>query len=189
MRGDNPRHDSMFSYVTPEARVRADHPLRPIRRMTDAALEALSPRFDRLYAPIGRPSKPGVERLPMDKIEKFAPIPVQPMSYRDGVELLKRLKGPVAPEAWRGALPITYHVGAGPAHSASYTRLEVCIMRLTTKPIRKRKNRILAMPANADAAIPNPKIAATMAMTSTRKGKAITTSINRPIRVSVQPPK
>ena len=62
-----------------------------------------------------RPSKPGVERLPMDKIETFAPIPVQPMSYRDGVELLKRLKGPVAPEAWRGALPITYHIGPGPA--------------------------------------------------------------------------
>ena len=63
----------------------------------------------------GRPSKPGVERLPMDKIETFAPIPVQPMSYRDGVELLKRLKGPIAPEAWRGALPITYHIGPGPA--------------------------------------------------------------------------
>ena len=62
-----------------------------------------------------RPSKPGVERIPMDKIETFAPIPVQPMSYRDGVELLKRLKGPVAPPEWRGALPITYHIGPGPA--------------------------------------------------------------------------
>ena len=62
-----------------------------------------------------RPSKAGVERLPMDKIETFAPIPVQPMSYRDGVELLKRLKGPVAPGAWRGSLPITYHIGPGPA--------------------------------------------------------------------------
>jgi N-acetylated-alpha-linked acidic dipeptidase len=62
-----------------------------------------------------RPSKPGVARLPMDKIETFAPIPVQPMSYRDGVELLKRLKGPVAPPEWRGALPITYHIGPGPA--------------------------------------------------------------------------
>jgi N-acetylated-alpha-linked acidic dipeptidase len=62
-----------------------------------------------------RPSKPGVERLPMDKIETFAPIPVQPMSYRDGVELLKRLRGPIAPEAWRGALPITYRIGPGPA--------------------------------------------------------------------------
>jgi len=56
MRGDDPRHESMFSYVTPEARVRADHPLRPIRRMTDAALERLSPRFDQLYSTMGRPS-------------------------------------------------------------------------------------------------------------------------------------
>jgi N-acetylated-alpha-linked acidic dipeptidase len=62
-----------------------------------------------------RPSKPGVERLPMEKIQTFAAIPVQPMSYRDGQEILKRLKGPVAPEAWRGALPITYHIGPGPA--------------------------------------------------------------------------
>ena len=62
-----------------------------------------------------RPSKAGVERIPIDKIQTFAPIPVQPMSYRDGVELLKRLKGPVAPEAWRGALPITYRIGPGPA--------------------------------------------------------------------------
>jgi len=62
-----------------------------------------------------RPSKPGVERLPMDKIETFSPIPVQPMSYRDGVEMLKRLTAPVAPEAWRGPLPITYRLGPGPA--------------------------------------------------------------------------
>jgi transposase len=58
MRGDDPRNDSMFSYVTPEARVRPDHPLRPIRRMTDAALARLSPRFDRLYSTTGRPSIP-----------------------------------------------------------------------------------------------------------------------------------
>src|SRR5881397_4395560 len=58
MRGDDPRHDRMFSYITPEARVRADHPLRPIRRMTDAALARLSPRFDRLYSTMGRPSIP-----------------------------------------------------------------------------------------------------------------------------------
>jgi transposase len=58
MRGDDPRNDSMFSYVTPEARVRPDHPLRPIRRMTDVALQRLSARFDRLYATTGRPSIP-----------------------------------------------------------------------------------------------------------------------------------
>jgi transposase len=58
MRGDDPRHDGMFSYITPEARVRPDHPLRPIRTMTDAALQHLSPRFDRLYSTTGRPSIP-----------------------------------------------------------------------------------------------------------------------------------
>jgi N-acetylated-alpha-linked acidic dipeptidase len=73
------------------------------------------PRYPGDPSTPGRPSKPGVERIPMDKIETFAPIPVQPMSYRDGVELLKRLTGPVAPDAWRGALPITYHIGPGPA--------------------------------------------------------------------------
>jgi transposase len=63
MRGDDPRHESMFSYVTPEARVRADHPLRPIRRMTDAALARLSGRFDRLYSATGRPSVPPEQLL------------------------------------------------------------------------------------------------------------------------------
>ena len=63
MRGDDPRNDSMFSYVTPEARVRRDHPLRPIRRMTDAALARLSSRFDRLYSTLGRPSIPPEQLL------------------------------------------------------------------------------------------------------------------------------
>lgn len=63
MRGDDPRHESMFSYVTPEQRVRADHPLRPIRRMTDAALERLSPRLARLYSTTGRPSIPPEQLL------------------------------------------------------------------------------------------------------------------------------
>jgi Zn-dependent protease with chaperone function len=73
------------------------------------------PRYPGDPSTPGRPSKSGVERIPIDKIETFAPIPVQPMSYRDGIELLKRLKGPVAPEAWRGSLPTTYHIGPGPA--------------------------------------------------------------------------
>jgi N-acetylated-alpha-linked acidic dipeptidase len=73
------------------------------------------PRYPGDPSTPGRPSKPGVERLPIDKIETLSPIPVQPMSYRDGVEILKRLAGPVAPPEWRGALPITYHIGPGPA--------------------------------------------------------------------------
>jgi transposase len=58
MRGDDQDTGAMFSYLSPEARVRPDHPLRPIRRMTDAALARLSRRFDRLYSDIGRPSIP-----------------------------------------------------------------------------------------------------------------------------------
>ena len=42
-------------------------------------------------------------------------IPVLPISYKDALPLLQNLEGPVAPEAWRGALPITYHVGPGSA--------------------------------------------------------------------------
>ncbi len=58
MRGDDRQTGWMFSYVSPEERVPADHPLRAIRRMTDAIFDRLSPRFDRLYSTIGRPSIP-----------------------------------------------------------------------------------------------------------------------------------
>jgi transposase len=63
MRGDDPTHEPMFSYISAEARVRPDHPLRPIRTMTDAALQRLSSRFDRLYATTGRPSIPPEQLL------------------------------------------------------------------------------------------------------------------------------
>ena len=46
MRGADERSDFLFSYVSPEQRVPADHPLRPIRQMTDAALDHLSTRFE-----------------------------------------------------------------------------------------------------------------------------------------------
>jgi transposase len=46
----------MFSYLSPEERIPADHPLRQIRMMVDVALKALSPTFDRMYADFGRPS-------------------------------------------------------------------------------------------------------------------------------------
>jgi len=58
MRGDDRQTGWMFSYVSPEERVPANHPLRAIRRMTDAIFDRLSPRFDRLYSDIGRPSIP-----------------------------------------------------------------------------------------------------------------------------------
>jgi hypothetical protein len=58
MRGDDRQTGWMFSYVSPEERVPADHPLRAIRRITDAIFERLSPQFERLYSRIGRPSIP-----------------------------------------------------------------------------------------------------------------------------------
>jgi len=58
MRGSEERAGSMFSYVSLEDRVPLDHPLREIRRITDRALERLSPRFDTLYIKFGRPSIP-----------------------------------------------------------------------------------------------------------------------------------
>ncbi len=56
------RRDTLFSYVRPDSRVPQNHPLRPIRRITDTALRSLSDRFDSLYSEIGRPSIPP-ERL------------------------------------------------------------------------------------------------------------------------------
>ena len=62
MRGDDRQERVLFSYVAPEARIPTDHPLRAIRPMVDAVLQALSPAFARLYARTGRPSIPP-ERL------------------------------------------------------------------------------------------------------------------------------
>jgi transposase len=58
MRGSDKHQGAMFSYVSLEKRVAADHPLRPIQQMVDAALKELSPRFSRLYSETGRPSIP-----------------------------------------------------------------------------------------------------------------------------------
>src|SRR5476651_2567707 len=56
MRGKDEQQLDVFSYVSPEQRVPQDHPLRPIRVMTDEALRELQPRFHKLYAKTGRPS-------------------------------------------------------------------------------------------------------------------------------------
>lgn len=58
MRGEDSQAGSLFSYVSCEARVPSEHPLRLIRAIVDEALEVLSDEFDALYAPSGRPSIP-----------------------------------------------------------------------------------------------------------------------------------
>ncbi len=54
------------------------------------------------------------KRLPIKEAPTLTKIPVMPISYSDAKPLLQALGGPVVPEAWRGALPITYHLGPGP---------------------------------------------------------------------------
>ena len=69
----------------------------------------------------GDPLTPGVgatkdaKRLPLSQATTLTKLPVLPISYGDAEPLLAALKGPVAPAAWRGALPMTYRVGPGPA--------------------------------------------------------------------------
>jgi len=58
MRGDDIHQDAMFSYLSPEARVPKDHPLRPLRQMVNQALRELSPDFAAMYSREGRPSIP-----------------------------------------------------------------------------------------------------------------------------------
>ena len=61
----------------------------------------------------GWASEAGGKKLSREESKTLLKIPVLPISYGDALPLLRSLRGPVAPDAWRGALPITYHVGPG----------------------------------------------------------------------------
>ena len=63
MRQPDDQTSRMFSYLSPEQRVRADHPLRAIRRVTAEVFASLSPRFTKMYSDIGRPSIPPEQLL------------------------------------------------------------------------------------------------------------------------------
>ncbi|MCB0688742.1 MAG: M28 family peptidase [Saprospiraceae bacterium] len=55
------------------------------------------------------------KRIPKEEAPSLTKIPVLPISYHDALPLLKALQGPMAPTNWRGALPLPYHLGPGPA--------------------------------------------------------------------------
>jgi N-acetylated-alpha-linked acidic dipeptidase len=67
---------------------------------------------------------PGGRRLDLSQARTLLKIPVLPISYGDALPLLRNLRGVQAPEDWRGALPITYHVGPGPAKVHLKTRFD-----------------------------------------------------------------
>jgi transposase len=71
MRGNDQQQIHVFSYISPEQRVPKDHPLRPIRKMVDAALKELSPQFDLMYAKVGRPSIPPEQLLRAQLLQMF----------------------------------------------------------------------------------------------------------------------
>jgi hypothetical protein len=54
--GDDNQQEGMFRYVSPEKRVLADHPLRPLRKIADEILKEMSPQFAKLYSDVGRQS-------------------------------------------------------------------------------------------------------------------------------------
>jgi transposase len=85
MRGCDERTGELFSYVDLEARVRADHPLRPIRAIVNDALAALEGEFAPLYARIGRPSIPPEKLLRAMLLQAF-------YSIRSERQLMERLE-------------------------------------------------------------------------------------------------
>src|ERR1700747_3829599 len=71
MRGTDQQQTHVFSYISPEQRVRKDHPLRPIRAMVDEILKQLSPQFNKMYAKVGRPSIPPEQLLRAQLLQLF----------------------------------------------------------------------------------------------------------------------
>jgi len=105
----DPREDGYF-----EGDVFPKGPMRPrdgVQRGSVMDFPSASP---------GDPLTPGVgatkdaKRLPVKEAPSLTRIPVLPISYGDAQPLLAALAGPLAPGAWRGALPVPYHVGPGP---------------------------------------------------------------------------
>jgi len=90
----------------------------------------------------GDPLTPGVgatpdaKRLPISEAKTLTKIPVLPMSYGDAQPLLAAMKGPLAPDPWRGALPITYHVGPGPTKVHVHLKFNWDIKRLYDVVVR-----------------------------------------------------
>lgn len=102
----DPRDDGYYrGDVYPEG------PYRPEQGVQRGSVKDITPG-DPLTPGWG--SVKGARRISREESEVIMKIPVLPISYGDALPLLRALRGKVAPEPWRGALPITYHVGPGP---------------------------------------------------------------------------
>jgi len=105
----DPRDDGYF-----QGDVFPQGPWRPIEGAQRGSVMDMT-----LYS--GDPLTPGVgateeaKRLPVGEAPTITKVPVMPLSYGDAQPLLAALQGPMAPDGWRGALPLPYHIGPGPA--------------------------------------------------------------------------
>ena len=91
----------------------------------ESAVQRGSVQFLPIYP--GDPTTPGIastldlpasRRIPVDKLQNNEPsIPTNPLSYKDAAPILKALGGQESPRDWQGALPFTYHLGAGGEHA------------------------------------------------------------------------
>jgi N-acetylated-alpha-linked acidic dipeptidase len=105
----DPRDDGYF-----QGDVYPDGPYRMAQSAQRGSVEDM-PQYP------GDPLTPGVgatldaERYTVEESPTIMKIPVLPISYEDAQPILEAMGGPVAPAAWRGALPLTYHLGPGPA--------------------------------------------------------------------------
>lgn len=74
-----------------------------------------------LFVYPGDPQTPGyastatATRVKPDQIQNLTKVPTHPISYRNAEQILRVLAGPVVPQGWQGGLPLTYHIGPGPA--------------------------------------------------------------------------
>jgi N-acetylated-alpha-linked acidic dipeptidase len=105
----DPRDDGFFQGETwPEGPFRPEH---GVQRGSVADM----PLFPGDPLTPGRGATPEAERLALAEAPTLMKIPVLPISWADARPLLEAIEGPVAPESWRGALPLTYRLGPGPA--------------------------------------------------------------------------
>jgi len=105
----DPRDDGYF-----EEPVFPDGPMRPADGVQrGSVMDFMRYPGDPLTPGVG--ATPDAKRLRREDAQTITKIPVLPISYGDAQPLLKALGGPMAPREWRGALPLPYHVGVGPA--------------------------------------------------------------------------
>ena len=104
----DPRDDGYFGDA-----VFPDGPMRSKDGVQRGSVQDL-PQYSGDPLTPGTASVPGAKRLDLKDAQTLTKIPTLPISYADAQPLLAAMRGPVAPVAWRGALPITYRLGPGP---------------------------------------------------------------------------